>query len=57
LQARAQAVFELIGSGKLDVRIGRRYPIDQARKAHEDLESRATDGKLLLVPGLSRGEP
>jgi len=51
LQERAAQVFELIGSGKLEVRIGGRYPLDQARQAQEDLAARKTTGKLLLVGG------
>ncbi len=50
LRERAAALFELIGSGKLEVRIGHRYPLEQARQAHEDLEARRTTGKLLLLP-------
>jgi len=50
LQERGAALFELIASGRLDVRIGARYPLDEARRAHEELESRSTTGKLLLVP-------
>lgn len=50
LRERAGALFELIGSGRLDVRIGARYPLEQARQAHEDLEARKTTGKLLLIP-------
>jgi NADPH:quinone reductase len=50
LRERATAVLELIEAGKLDVRIGARYPLDQARQAHEDLEGRKTTGKLLLIP-------
>ena len=50
LEERARALFELIDSGALDVRIGARYPLDQARQAHEDLEGRKTTGKLLLIP-------
>jgi NADPH:quinone reductase len=45
---RAVELFELIAAGKLEVRIGDRYPLEDARKAHEDLESRRTTGKLLL---------
>ncbi|HEY3017284.1 MAG TPA: quinone oxidoreductase [Gaiellaceae bacterium] len=47
---RARDVFDLIAAGKLDVRIGGRYPLAEARRAHEDLESRRTTGKLLLLP-------
>jgi NADPH:quinone reductase len=50
LQELAGAVLALIESGKLDVRIGARYPLEQAHKAHEDLEARKTTGKILLTP-------
>jgi NADPH2:quinone reductase len=49
LRERATQVLELIGSGRLDVRIGHRYPLAEARQAHEDLEARRTSGKLLLL--------
>jgi NADPH2:quinone reductase len=50
LRERAAAVFELVARGELNVRIGARYPLAEARQAHEDLEGRRTTGKLLLVP-------
>jgi NADPH2:quinone reductase len=50
LQTRARQVLDLVARGQLDVRIGARYPLDQARQAHEDLEGRRTTGKLLLLP-------
>jgi NADPH:quinone reductase len=50
LRGRARALFDLIEAGKLEVRIGARYPLEQARQAHEDLEARRTTGKLLLIP-------
>ena len=50
LAGRAELLFELIASGALDVRIGGRYPLEQARQAHQDLEARRTTGKLLLIP-------
>ncbi len=50
LRERAAAVFELVGNGLLEVRIGARYPLEQARQAHEDLQARSTTGKLLLLP-------
>ncbi len=49
LRERAQALLKLIEGG-LDVRIGARYPLAEARQAHEDLEARKTTGKLLLIP-------
>jgi NADPH:quinone reductase len=50
LLMRARDVFGWIAAGKLDVRIGRRYRLDEARRAQEDLASRATTGKLILLP-------
>jgi NADPH2:quinone reductase len=50
LRDRASRVFELIAGGKLKVRIGARYPLAEARQAHEDLETRKTTGKILLLP-------
>jgi NADPH:quinone reductase len=47
---RAREVFGWIADGRLDVRIGARYPLDQARQAQEDLAGRKTTGKLLLTP-------
>ena len=50
LQDRARALLDLVAGGQLDVRIGARYPLDEARQAHEDLEGRRTTGKVLLLP-------
>jgi NADPH2:quinone reductase len=47
---RAGDVYRWVTEGRLDVRLGGRYPLDQARRAQEDLESRRTTGKLLLHP-------
>jgi NADPH2:quinone reductase len=50
LLGRAGDVFGWIAEGKLQVRIGGRYPLADARRAHEDLEARRTTGKLVLIP-------
>lgn len=50
LLERAGSVLGQVAEGRLDVRIGGRYPLDQAGRAHEDLEGRRTTGKLLVVP-------
>lgn len=50
LQARASDVLGWVADGSLDVRVGARYPLEQARQAHLDLEGRRTTGKSLLVP-------
>ena len=52
LRWRAGEVFEWIARGELDVRIGGTYPLAEAARAQEDLASRRTTGKLLLLPGL-----
>ncbi|MDQ3627832.1 MAG: quinone oxidoreductase [Actinomycetota bacterium] len=51
LLRRAGAVLDGAAQGWLDVRIGGRYPLADARQAHEDLAARRTTGKLLLIPG------
>jgi len=50
LVPRATDVLGRVARGELDVRIGGRYPLAQARQAQEDLAARKTTGKLLLVP-------
>jgi NADPH2:quinone reductase len=50
LTTRAGAVLGAVASGALHVRIGARYPLDGAAEAHRALESRATTGKVLLIP-------
>ena len=50
LLGRATDVFGWIGAGRLAVRIGGRYPLEQAAQAQEDLAARRTTGKLILSP-------
>src|SRR5882672_2191183 len=50
LREHARRVFELMEQGKLEIRIGARYPLAQARQAHIDLQARKTTGKILLIP-------
>lgn len=50
LDASAAALFEMVGSGKVQIEIGQTFPLADARKAHEALESRATIGASLLIP-------
>ncbi len=49
LDMRASAVFDMIGAGKLKLRIAHTYPLKDAAQAHRDLEGRRTTGKLLLL--------
>ena len=50
LMARAGAVFGMIVAGMLKLRIEHTYPLDEAQRAHRELEGRKTTGKLLLIP-------
>jgi NADPH2:quinone reductase len=43
-------VFEMIASGKVKIEIGQTFPLEEARAAHEALQSRATIGASLLIP-------
>jgi NADPH:quinone reductase len=49
-QWRCDELFSAISAGRVSVRIGGRYPLADAAKAHEDLQGRRTTGKLLLLP-------
>ena len=51
LLERSREVFAWVASGKLSVRVGARYSLDQAQQAHRDLEARRTTGKSLIIPG------
>ena len=50
LLARANELLQWVASGRLRVRIDRTFPLAQAADAHRALESRATAGKVLLLP-------
>ncbi|GAA1298047.1 quinone oxidoreductase [Saccharothrix xinjiangensis] len=50
LEWRAGELFAAVADGSLRARVGGRYPLAEARRAHEDLEGRRTTGKLLLLP-------
>ena len=50
LVARSKAVFDMLATGKLKLRIEHTYPLIEAQRAQRDLEGRKTTGKLLLIP-------
>lgn len=50
MRASAARLFELMQSGKVDIRIGQRFPLSEAAEAHRAIESRATTGSTLLIP-------
>ena len=49
LLARASELFGWILSGALKIRVHAEFPLGQAGKAHQALESRETTGKVLLL--------
>jgi NADPH:quinone reductase len=50
LVTRAAEVFDWYRSGAMSVRIDQKLPLSHAADAHRRLESRASTGKILLVP-------
>ena len=50
MRASAGRLFEMIGKGKVEIRIGARFPLTKAADAHRAIESRATTGSTLLLP-------
>jgi NADPH2:quinone reductase len=49
LEMRANAVFGMIATRTLRLRVEHTYPLKDAAQAHRDLEGRKTTGKLLLL--------
>jgi NADPH:quinone reductase len=47
---RSDDVFAAAAAGSLKVRIGARYSLAEAARAHDDLEQRRTTGKVILIP-------
>ena len=50
LEQRAGDVLGMVAAGRLKLRIGHVYKLEEAQQAHRDLEGRKTTGKLLLIP-------
>lgn len=50
LTGRTDELFADVAAGRLTVRIGARFSLDEAGDAHRALEGRATTGKVLLLP-------
>lgn len=50
LDASAQALFDVIASGAVQIEIGQTFPLAEVRRAHEALEARETIGASLLIP-------
>jgi len=50
LQAMAKDLFRVVGSGAVKIRIEQTYALQDAVKAHQDLEGRKTTGQTVLLP-------
>ena len=48
--AGAAKLWDMIGSGKLNITIGQTHALTDAAQAHRDLEARRTTGSTLLLP-------
>lgn len=50
LEASAAALFDVVRSGAVKIRINQRYPLSEAAQAQADLEGRRTTGATVLIP-------
>jgi NADPH2:quinone reductase len=50
LEWRAGEIMQWVAEGRLKVRIGAQFPLEQAAQAHAKLQGRETTGKVLLIP-------
>lgn len=50
MRASAARLFEMIGKGVVEVRIGARFELKKAADAHAALEARRTTGSTILLP-------
>jgi NADPH2:quinone reductase len=48
-QLMADELFDVVTSGKVDIRIDQRYPLENVKQAHIDLEARKTTGCTILT--------
>ena len=49
MRAMAQELFDVVASGKVKIAINQRYPLSEAAKAHDALESRQTTGSTIFT--------
>ncbi len=50
LQANVADLFEVVGSGAVKIEVNQTYALEDAIKAHQDLEGRKTTGSTVLLP-------
>ena len=51
LMRAASEMFDLVAKSVLGVQVGQVYPLQDAARAHVDLEARRTIGATVLIPG------
>ncbi|MGE5700953.1 MAG: quinone oxidoreductase family protein [Clostridia bacterium] len=52
LRDTAEKVLAYLADGSLKIKVGRQFPLEEAAKAHEWVESRQSTGKILLNVGI-----
>ena len=50
LVASAEDLFDVVARNVVRIPVNQRFPLQEARAAHEALEGRATTGSTILVP-------
>jgi NADPH2:quinone reductase len=50
LLASAKALFDVVLSGAVKIRVNQTYPLKDAAQSHRDLEARRTTGSTVLLP-------
>jgi NADPH2:quinone reductase len=50
LETPMKELMDMTAAGTLQPVVGATYPLEDARRAHEDLRARTTTGKVILVP-------
>ncbi|MBM3568014.1 MAG: NADPH:quinone reductase [Alphaproteobacteria bacterium] len=50
LEASSKALFQMVKSGKVKIRVNQTYKLTDAPQAHRDLESRKTTGSTVMIP-------
>jgi len=50
LETVSRALFQVVKSGKVKIKVNQRYALKDAAQAHIDLEARKTTGSTILVP-------
>jgi len=50
LEAAAEELFDVVGSGRVRIEVNQTYALKDAARAHRDIENRETTGSTILIP-------